>query len=183
MILRDWMKSKGFNVVAGHSLITPQNYPPYLANEWNNEDDPPEEAIKEFDVFITQLEQVMMRILKGEKVEEFKLAISETDMSFPFAVRTAAREDMGDIFVDEDLCNGCGLCTQVCPYGAIKLNPNPLFSKSLCYGCWSCFNHCPSKAIYTNKVRGKGYYQQPTEKLKRKLGILTAHPPCTFLKS
>jgi len=50
----------------------------------------------------------------------------------------------------EERCTGCGLCVEVCPYGAIQLDPereiaavNPL----LCKGCGSCAATCFSGAI------------------------------------
>ena len=52
--------------------------------------------------------------------------------------------------VDADLCAGCGMCVDVCSYGAAALNP--LWGVSqinavLCKGCGACATACPSKAI------------------------------------
>jgi len=52
--------------------------------------------------------------------------------------------------VDEEWCAGCGMCVEVCPYGAPALQP--LWSVSrinavLCKGCGACAVTCPSKAI------------------------------------
>jgi len=62
---------------------------------------------------------------------------------------------MGEKFIEETLCNECGICKKLCPNGAIELNPKPVFDMDRCYGCWACYNHCPEKAIYTKKVKGK----------------------------
>ncbi len=52
--------------------------------------------------------------------------------------------------VDPELCAGCGMCAEVCPFGAAVLDPvwkvsrvNPV----LCKGCAACAVTCPSKAI------------------------------------
>ncbi len=52
--------------------------------------------------------------------------------------------------VDEDLCVGCGVCVEICPYGARELDEsrhvvtvNPV----LCEGCGACAAACPSGAI------------------------------------
>jgi heterodisulfide reductase subunit A len=52
--------------------------------------------------------------------------------------------------VDEELCVGCGVCVEICPYGARELDParhvvvvNPV----LCEGCGACATACPSGAI------------------------------------
>lgn len=171
MILKDWMKSKKFKVIAGHSLATPVNFSPAIADGWINAEDPTEQAIEEFNKFILQLDNSLVQIKNGEEVPEFIVTLSEEDMSFPFAVRNMAKDDMGDIFVDENLCTNCGKCQTICPYDAIELNPYPIIDNSKCYGCWACFNNCDSKAIYTSKVRGNGHYNHPTEIFKEKLGL------------
>jgi len=52
--------------------------------------------------------------------------------------------------VDAELCAGCGMCVDVCPFGAPALDP--LFGVSvvnavLCKGCGTCAAICPSKAM------------------------------------
>jgi heterodisulfide reductase subunit A len=52
--------------------------------------------------------------------------------------------------VDEDWCAGCGMCVEVCPYGAPALYPLWGVSRInavLCKGCGTCAVTCPSKAI------------------------------------
>jgi heterodisulfide reductase subunit A len=50
--------------------------------------------------------------------------------------------------VDEDLCIGCGLCEEICPYGAPKVQDGKSkVLEVLCRGCGSCAAECPKRAI------------------------------------
>jgi len=58
------------------------------------------------------------------------------------------RTDAITAFVDEDICIGCGLCEEICPYGAPKIeNGKSKIREILCRGCGSCAAECPGRAI------------------------------------
>jgi heterodisulfide reductase subunit A len=51
--------------------------------------------------------------------------------------------------VDEDVCTGCGICVEVCPYEARTLNERKRIAEvndALCTGCGNCIASCPSNA-------------------------------------
>ncbi|MCJ7424907.1 CoB--CoM heterodisulfide reductase iron-sulfur subunit A family protein [Candidatus Bathyarchaeota archaeon] len=50
--------------------------------------------------------------------------------------------------VNEDLCIGCGLCEEICPYGAPRIEEGKSKVREiLCRGCGSCAAECPKLAI------------------------------------
>ncbi len=53
------------------------------------------------------------------------------------------------VYIDEEKCNGCGLCIQSCAEGAIKLIDGKarLVDDRFCDGLGACLNHCPQGAI------------------------------------
>ncbi len=73
------------------------------------------------------------------------------------AARILARISKGKIEVDalyavvnEELCSGCRLCNQLCPYSAIEFDEKKRHSyiiSALCKGCGVCVAACPSSAI------------------------------------
>jgi heterodisulfide reductase subunit A-like polyferredoxin len=51
--------------------------------------------------------------------------------------------------VNPRLCAACGVCVEVCPYGARVLEPEMLYAEVvevLCQGCGACVVACPNKA-------------------------------------
>jgi len=51
--------------------------------------------------------------------------------------------------VDPDICKGCGLCVEICPYGARYIDERTRKARVrdvLCQGCGACAAACPSGA-------------------------------------
>jgi len=60
------------------------------------------------------------------------------------------------IFVNEQKCVGCGVCEQVCPFGAIMVDSESGVAKvrtEMCYGCGVCSRNCPEQALELEKVQ------------------------------
>ena len=51
--------------------------------------------------------------------------------------------------INEDKCDGCGLCVPSCAEGAIKIidGKAKLLSENLCDGLGACLGECPQGAI------------------------------------
>ncbi len=55
--------------------------------------------------------------------------------------------------IDPELCSGCRLCNNLCPYGAITFDEEKNISvvnEALCKGCGTCVAACPSSASSAN---------------------------------
>ncbi len=170
-VLEKWADARGFRVVAGYSLHTPESYPPMIARGQANADAPNEKEMTRFNEFITELGQLCAALDGGQPVTNKKISVGLLNRLMPTSARTQARKDMGEKYVDESLCTQCGTCEKGCPYQAIKLAPFPAFDMDKCYGCWRCYNRCPQQAIYTEKFRGGPFYPKPVEQLKAKLQV------------
>lgn len=64
----------------------------------------------------------------------------------------ASRKSM----IDKSKCSGCGLCRELCRFGAIT--PEYEISYLACEGCGVCYHACPEEAInYEETVSGEWY--------------------------
>ena len=63
------------------------------------------------------------------------------------------------IKIDEDKCNGCGLCIPNCPEGALQIIDKKarLISDLFCDGLGTCIGHCPQGAILIEEREAEKY--------------------------
>jgi len=54
--------------------------------------------------------------------------------------------------VDEEKCNGCGVCQDVCPDGAISIDQTARVDRERCTGCGRCVAECPQSALSLRKA-------------------------------
>jgi ferredoxin len=63
------------------------------------------------------------------------------------------------ISINQDLCNGCGLCIPNCPEGAMKVIDGKvrLLSDLFCDGLGTCVGHCPEGALTVEEREAEVY--------------------------
>src|SRR5210317_1018265 len=95
--------------------------------------------------------------------------------------------------IDENKCNGCGLCIPNCPEGALQIIDNKarLISDLFCDGLGACIGHCPEGAIeieerdaeaYDEKKVMENIVKQGKNVIKAHLEHLKDHGETNFLK-
>ncbi|MBW1683042.1 MAG: electron transfer flavoprotein subunit alpha [Deltaproteobacteria bacterium] len=54
------------------------------------------------------------------------------------------------IWIEQEVCSGCGICIKVCPYGAIEIIDMKAAINERCIECGACLAPCKEKAILTD---------------------------------
>ncbi len=81
-----------------------------------------------------------------------KLSDSSSHMPMEELIHLADRS-----YSTNEKCNGCGICSEVCPVNNIRIISNKPVWLNRCENCLACYNWCPQKAIQS-RIAQKGYY-------------------------
>jgi ferredoxin len=168
--MRVAVEKQGFKVVIGHSLKTPENYPPMRKRGFKKDDNPESKDMESFQQFIRDLgDMIVTKELKGS-VKPKKVSPGFFNSFFRMKVRSDSQRNMGRKVHDKETCTKCGACMRSCAYGAISMNEFPVFDETKCHACFACYNNCPVKAITAERFGSTDHqYRGPTEDLKKRM--------------
>jgi len=106
----------------------------------------------------------------GIRVSERKKGAAAATLAAAIMPRGPRQSKGFPVVIDDDVCRGCGRCTQVCPYRAITFHRNDVggwcasVDEALCKGCGNCIPVCPSNAA-DSPYRNQAYLEQMLEEI------------------
>jgi len=106
----------------------------------------------DFDIAAKILRAQIAPNQSGTMVVELSGDIDELDAAEVWLERQglALRRTPGAIGIDPHRCVDCGICSSVCPSGALRFDPHAVrlhFEAPLCLVCEQCIPSCPLEAI------------------------------------
>jgi ferredoxin len=106
----------------------------------------------DFDIAAKILRAQIAPNQSGTMVVELSGDIDELDAAEAWLERQglALRRTPGEIGIDPQRCVDCGICSSVCPSGALRFDPRAVrlrFEAPLCLVCEQCIPSCPLEAI------------------------------------
>lgn len=89
------------------------------------------------------------------------------------------------ITIDQDKCNGCGLCAKACHEGAIGMvkGKATLLREDYCDGLGDCLPACPMGAITFEEREAPAYDAAAVERNKKQAASVTVGEPFSHLQN
>jgi len=92
---------------------------------------------------------IVLTHFKGHMQTGFGGALKNMGMGCVVKETKKAQHRVNTPLLDESLCDGCGICIESCPRGALWLEDDkPRRDLDKCGGCSTCVFECPSHAFY-----------------------------------
>lgn len=138
----------GLALSYSNTVKLPDGYLPLLKNS------PDEEDTK---AIVNKAEAKIQQILQDVEQEEMRLPHRPL---FALLLKKFANRFNRIHPVDKKMsiteqCNGCSICSRVCPMDNITIQNGKAVYGNRCLSCFACYHHCPQTAITFGKVNGQ----------------------------
>ncbi|MBN7773556.1 EFR1 family ferrodoxin [Clostridium aminobutyricum] len=158
--IRTLLQSKNIELSAEFAMMMPGNYqvlyPPVS----------PEEQTKLFKNEQEQIKSIASAVKASQHVT-YKVSALINAFSKPLYSIFFKPKEKDKYFWTDEQCNGCGICSQVCPANNIIIKEGKPTWTHQCEACLACLQWCPQASIqYKKSTVNRGRYHHPEIELK-----------------
>ncbi len=140
---------------------------------WTTSPKPPfppskEEALEIIVEGVAKTQNIAEEILEGVKRKHsfnYPKRYSKIKFHWDYLIfKHLGIKHMWRLFNVYDTCNGCRLCSKICPTNSISMIGKKPIWNSTCEQCMRCVNFCPNESIYQTQggeTKGRNRYYEP----------------------
>jgi len=160
--LQKLMSTHQMSLALGNSIVMPSNYIP-----WGGPG-PIETQRRLFGEAQEKVKSIARSILQGERKTVDRGPFWQNILfSSIYKISFRSVHKMDKNFWADDKCNGCGICSKVCPAANIETTNEKPAWRHRCEQCLACLQWCPEEAIqYGKKTFKFPRYHHPEVILK-----------------
>jgi ferredoxin len=154
---------KGLKLSAGFGVRMPGNYTP-MYGAFSEK--------KQAELFSKEKEKIkqIAEMIKENNRVNIKGSFFPADWIFSVLIHKLGSKKMlgldKDFWINEK-CNGCGICSKVCPVNNIKMNEEKPIWQHHCQQCLACLHWCPQEAIeFGRHTPGRKRYSHPDVRME-----------------
>lgn len=152
--LKNTLLKKSIVLASAFTVVMPDNYqvmynPPSL-----------EKQQKLFKLEEEKVDYIVKKIMKCETSPLEEKNIFPSKLLGKILSKSFKPQDKDKNFWSDAQCNGCGICTKVCPSNNIKIEENKPKWLHECEHCLACMHWCPKHSIQYKKgtIKRKRYH-------------------------
>jgi len=149
--IRKKLKAKGYDVVYAANVILPMNSS-FPGLQFIKKRAPEKSALM-LEYAEHTIKKAVTDILEEKRYFECKGFLNRIGGTFIRMVyKLFVNAFKKTYYVDQEKCNGCGICYSICPVGAISMNDSKAaIDIGKCIFCLKCYNFCPQTAVLKGK--------------------------------
>lgn len=113
-----------------------------------------------------QIQSIASAVKEKQKVR-YKVGMLMNVLSKPLSSALFKPQEKDKFFWTDERCNGCGICSKVCPANNIVMKDGKPTWEHQCEACVACIQWCPQRSLQYKKVTpNRERYHHPEIELK-----------------
>lgn len=159
-ILRRLLQKRGLDLAAGWGVKMPENYPPLGGAPAPEKQQTVNAAAAEQ---ISKIAAELQLSPRGRYEKSSAVWRMLSRVAYPLFKKNVPRADR--LFRADSKCNGCCICTRVCPVNNVAMIDGRPSWMGHCEQCFACFHWCPQKAVQYGRSAKQHRYHHPAVEL------------------